>query len=398
MPDTFNADEIHYGGGNEDWYVACNCEECRANRECRENREDDDGMPNDVETFDTETEVPLLSVPALMIPDFPNRPARVMSFEQETSRGGSYALAALYDAGLALNSEPSGYHEGMAEAIPFGSPGGRKIYGEHDSSCDVEIIYSKLRPDLLEDAMIVGRALAIVRESISRGDTKLTPNAGFHVHVSAVTAETLAPMSQDAILKCASFFRATEDLLYRIAAARWSSHRDELTGGSYSVPPPSTATDTRKGEKLRRLGRDRYGLNISPYVNSRNRCSCTAQTFGYWNECTCSAVRESHCTIEFRLWNATANPTKVRAYLALSTAILAWSETNADSNVTLDEHPYAGVDRADRDSLKRQLRLLSQLPLTDEERSSVAYCMEYSTASVIGPSAIDAYVAGTRIN
>jgi hypothetical protein len=337
------------------------------------------------ETADSAVSVPKIELAALTIPELADRPARLVSIEQETvGSSGFTALEHMYRAGIAV-SRNGGYADSISEA-----PGGRKIYATDDPTCGAELTYSLLQPQTQADAIILGTGLEIASQY-----ARLSFSCGFHTHVSARTIESGQWLSQDAVLNSRAVFSGMEDLLYRIASARWSQHRTE-NGSDYANPGPYVENTVRKYEKLQLISGGRYfGLNVSPYIGSRRDCNCEAGRWGFWGECSCTL--EGTPTLEFRLWNATANPVKVQAYIALSLAIVSYGDAIArgDAEPVTREVPFRSTSRRNLESLQTQLALLARLPLNSDERQAVAYCLTHSSASELGAETIASYAEGS---
>ena len=125
------------------------------------------------------------------------------------------------------------------------------------------------------------------------------------------------------------------------------------------------------------MQRERGALNLSNFLASRGYCSCGAFDFGTWSECTCPLEK---ATVEFRVFNATANKRKIRAYTALCLALVAYAENHT---CTAESHPVAawrGTAQLDSETAYNRLHfILRELPLTEEEREDIRYCAERSS-------------------
>jgi len=143
-----------------------------------------------------------------------------------------------------------------------------------------------------------------------------------------------------------------------------------------------------------------FALSFQNYFNSMlGDCMCGARAGGFWDECTCNLTK---CTFEFRLFNTTANPRKLLAYLALCQALVAKAismpEIKAPAatfpglpfvrktlkNMTDDERTYL------TEAWKPRLEfIMNELPLTEEEKNAITYCMLHSEIAVgLGDQAV----------
>lgn len=332
--------------------------------------ETDHGLGSFRETY---VEVPRVSG-SLILPELPGyRDPRLISWEQEVGRGGRWLAEALYTRGLTHTDEMLGYHSGSRD----------KLYVEHDSSVAGEVIYSKLDLSITEDAALMERGLAVVREGIREDRVKLDMRCGGHVHVDA------RGMAMQNIVSLYTLWNHVEEVMYQIGAAFWRCHRS-AAGNDYSEPTPKGLTG--RGRVGVSMGYGRYALNISNYLSARSACSCGAQ-YEDWAACTCNLRKP---TIEFRVWNTTANARKVNAYTALSLAMVEYARRNncnirqfpvrawdpgrwADTHHTSPENYVPSYRQA-----KRPINfILNDLALTEYERDNVIYCIKNSKLAEI---------------
>lgn len=312
----------------------------------------DEPSPDDVSGVET--------TPRLMIPAIPGaRDARRLSFEQEIARGGREAAISLYRAGLSASDYVEGYHGGSLR-------GDAICYVEHDGSVDSEIIWSKLKLHQAGTARRFEEGIGIVRGLVSDGEVKLNMNCGGHMHVDASGMDMQNAMSLYVL------WNHVEDAMFRIAAANWSAHRTQVAYENYSP-------NTRKGLKNRvevwnNMQYDRGALNLSNFFRARSNCRCGATQVGAWDECTCSIDRQ---TVEFRVWNTTANIRKINAYAALSIAMVEYARRHTMTVNDYPEHGWTANRNAQKQHTEDAVRfILEDLPLTDGERDNVRYCIE----------------------
>jgi hypothetical protein len=329
---------------------------------------EDDGSDESQEETDDDIGSPVL--PALYVADLPDRPSRTVSVEQEVGRGGNWIAAELRARGLTTYGTMLGYHSGSSD----------RIYVEEDGSVAGEVIYSRFNLSDIADARLMEDALSVVQRGMGEDAVKLDMRCGLHVHVDArrLTMTNLTSLYH--------LWNYLEDTLYRLASANWRCHRTEIAETNY-------APKTRKGaSSVREVGRllhgTRGGLNVGNYLSAvRDYCTCGAGQFGVWNECECRLQKP---TIEFRLWNASANVRKIRAYVALSSAIVAYA---ASHDVAPDVFPPLEwtEDTGTMDVDENGMRLgfiLSKLPLTEAEREDVRYCASRCSLASVRPRAI----------
>ena len=275
---------------------------------------------------------------ALQIPALPDRPARLVSMEQEIGGDGQAAVDALHSEGLTSEQYMRGYHSGGS--------GQDFCYVEEDGSVDGEIIYSRLRLDSPRVARRLEDALSVVQNLISEDEIGLDSRCGFHIHVGLSYSEGVPCYSMESVVSLYHLWNYVEDVVFRLASANWRHHRTERADCNYAPPTPKNLAGVRSVG--RGMQRERGALNLSNFLAARGYCSCGAFDFGTWSECTCPLEK---ATVEFRVFNATANKRKIRAYTALCLALVAYAERNT---CTAETHPVAAwrgtsmLDSADR--------------------------------------------------
>lgn len=320
-----------------------------------------------VESYDFENDY-LPSQPRLMLPALPDRDPRLVSVEQEIGKGREYIASAFFSGGFSLNDRARGYHSG---------DDGGFCRVEDDASVNAEIIYGKLR---LNDPTVAQKfedALCVVRDAITEGEVKLDMRCGLHVHVDA------KGLGMREITNLYNLWNHVEDTVYRIGSANWRCHRTAVASTDYAPP-------TMKGlEGHTAIGshfaNERGALNLSNYLSSRSRCHCGAFAFAAWEDCTCDLPK---ATVEFRVFNATANLRKIHAYTALSVGMV---EAARRLRITPDDFPAHGFNRRDAEEIsnpeatKRALEVLfgGMIPLTDSEREDLTYCARNSSVAEV---------------
>jgi len=304
---------------------------------------------------------------ALQIPALDDRPARLVSMEQEIGGDANTAVEALHSEGLTSEGYMRGYHSGGTSS-DF-------CYVEEDGSVDGEIIYSRMRLDNPRTARKLEDALGVVQTLISEDQIGLDSRCGFHIHVGLSYSEGVPCYSMENVVSLYHLWNYVEDTVFRLASANWRHHRTEGQGCNYSPPTPKRlagAVSVGRG-----MSRERGALNLSNFLAARGYCSCGAFDFGDWSACTCNLEK---ATVEFRVFNATANKRKIRAYTALCLALVAYAERNT---CTAETHPvdaWRGTAALNADEAYKRLHfILRELPLTEEEREDIRYCAERST-------------------
>lgn len=366
----WRSDEADYAG----LYGDLVCTYCRERHEDayyedhRDAYDDDVYEPDDPASYEVEVvnepepedSVSAVDDPVLLLPAIPGtRDARRISFEQEIARGGRDVTLALYRAGIGSNDYVESYHGGALR-------GDAICYVEHDGSVDSEIIWSKLKLHQPNTARRFEEGIGIVREHIAEGTVKLNMHCGGHMHVDASGLDMQAAMSLYVL------WNHVEDAMFRIAAANWSAHRTQVAYENYS-PAARKGLKTRT-EVWNHMNYDRGALNLSNFFRARANCRCGATQVGAWDECTCSLSRQ---TVEFRVWNTTANLRKINAYSALCVAMVEYARRHTMTVEDYPEHGWTASRTAAKQHTEDAMRfIMEDLPLTDRERDNVRYCVE----------------------
>lgn len=298
---------------------------------------------------------------------------QLTSVEIEFGGNDNYVARELYNAGLSTARETGGYHGG-----------GSGTYVEYDGSVDEggEMIISRLHLPAQEEAQRLYRSVDILRGAIKNGECRLTTQCGVHVHVD------VSKHDLDEVMSAAVVYNYLEDTLYHIASAGWKRGHRSTSGNDYAKETPKRITD--KDRFRTSFGADRYyGLNASPYLYTRRQCGCEAG-FEYASRCTCRTSGKP--TLEFRLWNTTANGTKIMAYVAIPQAIVAFAKGKA---LTVADLPDFGwnyqvqPEEAEKHAERLQW-MFENLPFSPEERNAIRYCIRNSgLGSLIEESNLD---------
>lgn len=285
------------------------------------------------------------------------------------SRTGHNLARMLRDVGLSYYGEMLGYHH-------YREAPGYKVHVERDGSVDWEMVIGPLNMADASDVKILDDSVRVVRDMIRAKNARLDMRAGLHIHVEAAKA----PLEKAYNLHRLYMFM--EDWLYRVGAAKWPHHRAIFESRGHPQKNPQLIG---KLAFARNLADNRYyGLSFSNYLATYfGACNCGARQYGLFEECTCQLGK---CTFEFRLFNTTANTTKVHAYLALSQALVA--KALSMDEIGDDEYPELDFVKSKVEDFsptklrkyKKEWEKINQwvydeLPLTDQERQSIYYCI-----------------------
>jgi hypothetical protein len=315
---------------------------------------------------------------------------RMCGIELEGANGlggdGRTLARELYRAGLSQYDSVQGYHHG----------GGSFMHVELDSSVDWEVVMGPLNPADNDHMIAVNRAMRMIRNGIHAGTLKLDLRCGLHIHVGA------EGFGLGQAYNLNTLFSYVEDVMFRLAAAKWPIHRS-MTGSPYCQPVEKSTSKLAFGREVgQNESRDarRVALNFRNYFQRMlNNCQCGAVRFDSWENCTCDLGK---CTFEFRLFNSTANPRKLHAYMALAQALVAKAGALPEIENPHDDFPphtflakpFKGMTETEQEQsveawVPRIRWLLHELPLTDDERASVLYCVRNSDLAMLGESVID---------
>ena len=159
-------------------------------------------------------------------------------------------------------------------------------------------------------------------------------------------------------------------------------------------------TRQARGETVRRIEVNRILHLLDRAKDSYDVFSfgTDVRRFGVFEECRCTMRK---CTFEFRLVNTTANTRKLHAYLALTQALVAKAISMDDLDESEDFPEMLFIQTAFKDMAGEQqeavlgkwesrLRwMVQELPLTEDELSSLRYCVEHSEVSKLGEQITD---------
>ncbi|MDE2098605.1 MAG: amidoligase family protein [Patescibacteria group bacterium] len=324
----------------------------------------------------------------LRIPSIPGREnIRMCGVEIEgaNAEGNGETLAeALYEAGLSRSGEMHGYHHGSSSGF---------AHVERDSSVDWEAVMGPINPADANDVRQLNQAVRTIRQLVKDGVLSLDLRAGCHIHVEA------AGVSLDGAFNLNTLFAYAEDVIYRLAAAKWPIHR-AIQGSDYTRPVPKEHRKLAFARSTEREGSRYYALSFNNYFSQMlGNCSCGAVRYDSWEDCTCDLGK---CTFEFRVFNTTANPRKLHAYLALTQALVAKAMRLGPLSNPADEFPalpfvsrrFKDMAEADQavlveDWKERLMWMFTELPLTDVERDSLRYCVVNSELASVGEDFIN---------
>lgn len=333
------------------------------------------GLERNIEVFDHDSEMPATQ---LALPTIEGRERiRFCGIEIEgvnvNPEGHNVLAQDLYELGVSGFNTRRGYHEQY---------NGGFAHVERDSTCDWEAVIGPVNMAGNNDVRNLNRVIKAIRERIKDNTVKLSLNCGLHIHVSAEKVGTKQAHNLHLL------YTYMEDVMYRIGAAKWPMHRAVVNGDhSYQLSPRSVRTI----DFVNAYMDNRYrGLSFSNYFQKMlNNCQCGAGRFGLFEECSCSLQK---CTFEFRIFNTTANTRKIHAYSALTQAIVAKALAMTEFNV--EEMPALGfrmqnvkdMNVTEQENLfdawiPRIKFILEELPLTNDEKLSILYCIENSELS-----------------
>jgi hypothetical protein len=333
------------------------------------------------ESFDEDAD---MTNKAMQIPTIPGREnVRQCGIEIEGANGdgnGNDLALALYDAGLSTIDGMAGYHHGDGSGF---------AHVERDSSVDWEVVIGPLNPAHQGQVRELNRVVRIIREHIKDGRLGLDLRAGCHIHVEAARTSLTGAFNLNTL------FAYLEDVIFRLAAARWPVHR-AIMDTHYTAPIPK---DLRKLQFARTHNNDEdaryYALSFQNYFNRvLSNCHCGAVRYDSWEECECDLGK---CTFEFRVFNTTANPRKLHAYMALAQALVAKAMSLGDLDNASDAFPalefrtrrFKDMPETEQEEIvglwrDRLAWMFNELPLTDAEKESIAYCIRHSELEQVG--------------
>lgn len=344
---------------------------------------------DDAEAFDEEASA------ELTIPAIPGREnIRLCGVEIEGGNGegnGQTLAAAFHNAGLSEWDRMGGYHSG--------SEGGF-AHVERDSSVDWEAVIGPIDPADEHDVERLDEAIKTIRSLVRENTLTLDLRAGCHIHVEA------ARTSLDGAYNLNLLFAYMEDVIFRLGAARWPVHR-AVQDTHYTQPIPKELRKVQFAREHAESDNARYyALSFNNYFTQMfGRCRCGAVRYDSWADCTCELGK---CTFEFRVFNTTANPRKLHAYLALSQALVAKAmsmervEANDFPALSFVARRFKDMDGSAQEELvtswqERLGFLFNELPLTNDEKASLAYCVRHSELEAVGEEFIESLLPAQQV-
>jgi Putative amidoligase enzyme len=303
----------------------------------------------------------------------PLRPVRICSIEMETADGGRGLARALYDAGLTRWDTVQPYH--------FGQRHNDFCHVEHDSSLGEdggELIFNRVRMDNDEDIQKMHDVMRVVRGQIKAEELTMDMRCGLHIHVDG------HQFGVGHVRNLVLVFNYLEDVLYRLAAARYARHRGMNYAMKVAKGPYKDAATF--GVNFFNNNGHTSALNVSGYwAAMRERCMCGAALVGRHETCGCALGK---CTFEFRIYNGTANFRKVQAYAAISQSLVGFARAMPD--LEADDFPaleyLTGRTLAENaEAWTERLRwMLTNLYFSENERESVMYVIRNSQMAELG--------------
>lgn len=325
----------------------------------------DDGYSVEREEIDDRDVVPVIATNI-------GRNVPFVSFEQEFSGNGEVVAQKLYSAGYAVSRHVESYHNSEGRY----NDSDRFCYVETDSSCGYELIFDRMQLNQRNQAEKISGVQSILRQLKNDGFINLSARCGFHVHVD------VSDWGMKEIVSAYHLWNYLEDPIFRFASAFWGTHREEEVNGGYSTPlPKGHTTRTQIGRTL--SGR-RDALNFAPILNARGNCGCSASLYEDWANCTCN-LRQP--TLEFRVFNATTNQRKIRAYLAFCVAFVNIAKSAEFEPANFPEMRWRGtfnkmgIDaKSWEDCCAERIKfILEEFPLTNAEKTDIKYCLRNSS-------------------
>ena len=309
----------------------------------------------------------------------------LISFEQEfISNHGDLVAQRLYDEGYAFAPYVDGYHNSDARREITRGYTDKFCYIETDSSCGFELIFDRVNLRNRSQARKISDVQNILKNMKNESLIRLSARCGFHVHTD------ISGWGMKEIESAYHLWNYLEDPIFRLASAFWDSHRDEEVGGGYSPPVPKGYTG--KSAIGTTIERHRGALSFIPFLNARGHCRCGAFLFEDWASCTCNLPVP---TLEFRVFNATLNQRKIRAYLALCVAFVNAAKRREYNSNEFPAMSFQGTNRMQELAfvkegeyttqswneaiLERLDFLFKEFPLTNIEKEDIIYCAKNSS-------------------
>jgi hypothetical protein len=321
---------------------------------------------------------------SLVIPSVAFRPFRTISYEMELDGDGELVAQTLYRCGLVPMSRVATYNQ-----HPDDTKAEYPCFMKHDGSVSAgEIIAYLLNLDDQSHADALMDTCRKVRSLIEMKKASIGPTCGGHIHADAHN------FSYGDCWRLLTLFNYIEDPLYRIAGAGSPDGHRSLNpenrarngGEGYTNSPVKGPFGTKGvlGQSIQGQRRN-SGLNFTPYIAAAGLCECGSMAYEDSKNCKCNLGKS---TIEWRIFNSTANPRILHAWIALVQAMMAWSEGDADPTPEWEKQyeafPWLGksfdaISSKNKETVRSRVEwIFRNLPLTEDERDSLAYAVEQS--------------------
>lgn len=346
----------------------------------------DDGYSIERDETDTREFIPMLASNI-------GREIPLVSFEQELISGPrdieSIAIR-LHEAGYGYAPYVDSYHNSAARRDRDRGRTERFCYIETDSSCGYELIFDRVNLRDRTQAEKISEVQNILKDFKAEDKIRLSARCGFHVHVD------ISGWGMKEIESAYHLWNYIEDPVFRLASAFWDNHRDEEVGGGYSPPiPKGYSGKSNIGLNLQNY---RGSLSFIPFLAARGHCRCGAFLFEDWANCTCNLPVP---TLEFRVFNATMNQRKIKAYLAFCVGFVNAAKNKEFNPIEYTPMEFRGTNRfrevpvynnsgvqinsiSWEDAAKERLDfILQEFPLTNSERADILYCAKNSSLEFI---------------
>lgn len=334
----------------------------------------------------TNDEIPISG--NIVIPSTRQRPFRTVSVETEMNGDGGFIARQLYRCGFVDRPAVAGYHEHSRREDQHVS------FLKHDGSVTGgELITYLVNLDEADHADAFMQVLSTLRAIEKVGKAEFTHVCGGHIHIDSHNLDF-----SDA-WRYVTVYNFLENVIYRLGGAGTGPlqvHRtlvpghDRPNGGrgySNSIIKGPFGTQSTFGRSLMDMGRT-VGLNFQHFIKARANCGCGAYAVENSKACSCNLGKS---TIEWRVWNSTANPRILHAWIALMQAVTAYADSDKKmSEKEENEFPAFAWDRklfapSHHATTKERLEWMhTQLPLSRAERDSLIYAAKHSELRELG--------------
>ncbi len=356
-------DDMAYSQEYESYYCSSSCR--RAYEDSEEYVSE-----SEIEEQDTEVDIPVLSAEGLGFEARyfnPERGDQLTSVELEFGRDPEGVARALYNNGMSPASTVGGYHE-QARRNRGSS------YVEYDGSVSGggEMVISMVRLPDEQETLRLWHTVKVLRDRVHAGDNNLNMQCGCHIHVNALGRDL------NSIISTVVAYNHIEDILYRMSAAHYKHHRLD-NGNEYCETTEKEITDKERFRAS--FGTRRYyGLNVGNYLSYRHDCRCGAG-FDHADRCQCDDSSFYKPTLEFRLFNTTANGAKLHAFIAVCQALTHYGTNRTLLSSDLPPMEYEGTNQGYTytEYVERLTWMLTELPFSASERNSIRYCIRNSS-------------------